>query len=131
MSDTVRITGFEADIAVVQAIVPVAYTTSSTPIVSSAIDRRTYPRMRCLVAISNKADATSTGVTPTVTESATSGGSYAAATTTGTFAATTAAAEQFVAVKWNAAKPFIKVTATPAGGSGVIGATVIFIGDGV
>lgn len=126
MGDTVRILGQEADISVVQAIVPIAYTTSSTPVLSAAIDRRSYPRKRCLVMVSNKADATSTGVTPTVTESATSGGSYSACTITGTFAATTAAAEQFASVKFNPAKPFIKVTATPAGGSGVFGATVIF-----
>ena len=128
MSDTVRILGFESELAVVQSIVPVAYTTSSTPIVSTAIDRRLYPRQRLLVSISCAADATSTGVTPTVTESATSGGSYTACTTVGTFAATNAAADQFVSVKMNQAKPWLKVTATPAGGSGVVSAQALFIG---
>jgi len=129
MSDTVRVQGFESATDVIQAIVPIAYTTSSTPIVSSAIDRRSYPRKRCLVLASCKADATSTGVTSSVTESATSGGSYTAATTTGTFGATNAALEQYAAVKFNPAKPFMKVTMTPAGGSGVVGASVIFLAD--
>ena len=132
MSDTVRNVGFEADIDTVQAIIPVAYTTSSTPIVSSAIDRTSYPRKRMLVTVSCKADATSTGVTPTVTESETSGGGYTACTLgAGTFAATNSAASQTVSVRWNKAKPFVKVTMTPAGGSGVVAATVHFLGDPV
>lgn len=131
MADNVRSYGFEADVNVVQAITPVAYTTSSTPIVSSAIDRRLYPRDRCMVIVSCKADATSTGVTPTVTECATSGGSYDPVTPSGTFAATNSAASQFASVKYNPAKPFMKVTATPAGGSGVVSATVVFLGEAI
>lgn len=131
-NDTVRNLGFGADITAVLAIVPVAYTTSSTPVLSSAIDTTSYPRARILVVASCKADATSTGVTPTVTESASSGGSYTAATTgTETFAATNSATTQMVSVRRNPAKPFLKVTLTPAGGSGVFGAEVLFINPSV
>lgn len=131
MSNNVRILGFEADVTLINAITPVAYTTSSTPVLSAAINRDTYARSRCLVQVSNAADATSTGVTPTVTESATSGGSYTAATISGTFAATNSAGVQYASVKYNAAKPFIKVTMTPAGGSGVLSANVLFITDSI
>lgn len=129
MSDTVRVLGFENDVDVVNAITPVAYTTSSTPILSAAINTGSYPRKRILVVYQNAADATSTGVTVTVTESATSGGTYTAATKTGTAGAATAAGARYIAVQRNAAKPFIKVTCTPAGGSGVVSAVVLFIAD--
>ena len=127
MGDTIRIQGAEADIDVVIGTTAVAYTTSSSEVLSSAIDTTAYPGKRIFVVFNHAADATSTGVTPTVKESATSGGSYTAATMTGSHAASTSARATMVQVKRNAAKPFIKTSITPAGGSGVIGATVLFM----
>ena len=126
MGDTIRIQGQEADMDVVNAITAVAYTTSSSEVLSSAIDTTAHPRKKILVVGNHAADATSTGVTMTVKESASSGGTYAAATKTGTFGASTSAGSWITQVKRNPAKPFIKVSFTPAGGSGVISATVIF-----
>jgi len=127
MGDTIRIQGAEADIDCVNAITAVAYSTSSTEVLSSAIDTTSYPGKRIFVVGNHAADATSTGVTMTVKESATSGGSYAAATKSGTFGASTSELSGLCQVKRNPAKPFIKVSMTPAGGSGVISATVLFM----
>jgi hypothetical protein len=127
MGDTIRIQGQEADFSNVIATTPVAYTTSSTPVLSAAVDTTSYPRKRIFVIFQHAADATSTGVTVAVTESATSGGSYSACTTTGTAGASTAARTTIVQVKRNAAKPFLKTSITPAGGSGVISASFLFI----
>ena len=93
----------------------------------TAIDTTLYPAKRIFVIFNHAADATSTGVTLTVKESATSGGSYAASTKTGTVAASTSARATVVQVARNKAKPFIKTSMTPAGGSGVVSATVLFM----
>lgn len=131
MSDTIRVQGFQADINAIYHIAPTAYSSSSAEVLGTAIDTTTYGRSRILVIASHPADATSTGVTITIKESATSGGSYAAGTFTGTAGASTAARTAALAYKRNPAKPFMKVSMTPAGGSGVLSAQVIFIGDGV
>ena len=127
MGDTIRITGAEADIDAVVATAAVAYTTSSAEVLGTAIDTTAYPGKRIFVVFNHAADATSTGVTLTVKESATSGGSYSAATKTGTVAASTSARTTVVQVARNKAKPFIKTSMTPAGGSGVISASVLFM----
>lgn len=112
MSDTIRTTGFEADCTLVQAIAPRAIT-DDTPVLSEAIDTRLYPRARMMLVAENKENgATTHTIAFTVTESATSGGSYTASTTTGTLTAISADGVQWAAIKRNAAKPFIKVTAT-------------------
>ena len=127
MGDTVNIQGAEADMNAVLGIESVAYTTSSTEILSAAIQFLTYPRKRMFVVFNHKADATSTGVTVTVKESATSGGSYATATFTGSGAASTSARTGVLEVKRNPAKLFVKISMTPAGGSGVVSASALFI----
>ena len=127
MGDTINVQGYEAAMDVVNGITAVAYTSSSAEVLSAAIDTTAYPRKQIFVVGNHAADATSTGVTLTVKESATSGGSYTAATKTGTFGASTSAGSWMTQVKRNPAKPFIKVSITPAGGSGVISATVVFI----
>lgn len=91
----------------------------ATPIVSTALDTRTLaPGVRLLLVLSAfETNVANTGGTWTVTESATSGGSYTACTTHGTLAATPAAAGnsvQYVSVLPNGAKPWIKVTYTGA-----------------
>ena len=127
MGDTIRVTGAEADIDCVQATAAVAYTTSSTPVLGTAVDTTAYPGKRLFIVFNHAADATSTGVTLTVLESDASGGSYTAATKTGTVAASTSARSTVVQVKRNKAKPFVKSSITPAGGSGVISATYLFM----
>ena len=127
MGDTIRITGAEADIDAVVATAAVAYTSSSAEVLGTAIDTTAYPGKRIFVVFNHAADATSTGVTLTVKESATSGGSYSAATKTGTVAASNSARTTVVQVARNKAKPFIKTSMTPAGGSGVISASVLFM----
>jgi len=126
MGDTVSVLGFEARISALYAIAPQAYTTSSSAIASSAIDTRLYPRKTILAVFQHAADATSTGVTCTVTESAVSGSGYASATIGTLTAASTSARTAIVSVKRNPAKPYIKITMTPAGGSGVVAGNVFF-----
>lgn len=112
MGDTVRVLGQEADMTLVQALVPQSIA-DATPVLSSAIDTRLYPRKRMLLIAENKeATATTHTITFTVTESATSGGSYAASTTSGTLTALSADGVQWAMIQRNAAKPWIKVTAT-------------------
>ncbi len=128
MGDTVvRITGQEATMDAVVATAAVAYTTSSTEVRGTAVDTTAYPGKRLFVIFNHAADATSTGVTLTVLESASSGGTYTAATKTGTVAASTSARTTVVQVARNKAKPFVKSSMTPAGGSGVISATYLFM----
>lgn len=112
MSDTIRNIGFQSDITVVQTHAPQAIA-DATPVLSSAVDARTYPRQRCMLIFNNKeASATAHTVAATVTESATSGGEYAASTTSGTLTALSADGIQWASVKINPAKPFLKVTLT-------------------
>lgn len=132
MSDTWRILGREAKMDAVLAIAPQAIQ-DDTPVLSSAIDLREYPGQTVLlVAMYNEVGATAHTMAFTVTESATSGGSYAAATTSGTLTATSADFVQFATIKRNEAKPFIKITATGshADVDGIAGATVLFLDDG-
>ena len=112
MGDTVKILGNEGDMTLVQAHVPQVIA-DATPVLSSAIDTRSYPRKRILVMWTNKeTTATAHTMALTVTESATSGGSYAASTTSGTLTAISADGVQWASVKRNSAKPFIKLTLT-------------------
>jgi len=130
MSDTHRTTGFEENATLVQALAPQVIA-DATPVLSSAIDTRLYPRQRMLLIAENKeATATTHTIAFTVTESATSGGSYAAATTTGTLTAISADGVQWAAIKRNPAKPFIKITATGshADVDVICAASVLFIG---
>ena len=126
MSDTWRVLGGEANIDAVQAIKPQAYS-DDTPILSAAIDGRSYPRKRVLVV--GNMDTTAHGGAFTVTESATSGGTYAAATVSATDALT-ADGMQIMTVQRNKAKPFMKVTFTGDDGSaaGLASACVLFLG---
>lgn len=102
----------------VVGLISASRVTDATPVVSSAIDLRTYPGSRFLIVVKAfETNVANTGGTWTVTESATSGGSYAAATLGGSLAATPAAAGndvQAVSLIPNAAKPFVKVTFTGA-----------------
>jgi hypothetical protein len=131
MSDTIRNIGFEADITSIQAHKP-QLLADATPILSAAIDRRTYPRTRCLVVFNmTENGATAHTVAVTVTESATSGGSYTACTTAGTATALSADGIQWISVKPNAAMPFIKVTLTGSHTDvdAIVAASVVFLPD--
>jgi hypothetical protein len=105
--------GFEADITAVQALVPQALQ-DATPVLSAAIDVRTYPRCRILlVAQSHEVTGTTHTTAFTVTECATTDGSYTAAATSGTLTASAATdVIRWASIKRNAAKPFIKITVT-------------------
>ncbi len=127
MGDTIRITGAEADMNAVVATAAVAYTTRSSEVLGTAVDTTVYPGKRLFVIFNHAADATSTGVTLTVKESATSNGTFTAATKTGTVAASNSARATVVQVARNKSKPWIKTSITPAGGSGVISATLLFM----
>ncbi len=127
MGDTIRVQGAQADIDAVIATAPVAYTTSSAEVLGTAVDTTAYPGKRLFVVFAHAADATSTGVTLTVKQSATSNGSFTAATKTGTVAASTSARTTVVQVQRDPTKPWIKTSITPAGGSGVISATLLFM----
>lgn len=93
--------------------------TDATPVVSTALDTGTLaPGVRLMLVLSAfETNVANTGGVWTVTESATSAGSYTAATTHGTLAATPASAGnsvQYVSVLPNGSKPWIKVTFTGA-----------------
>jgi hypothetical protein len=111
-SETVRNLGFESGIEIIQALVPQSIA-DATPVLSAAIDTAAYPRKRFLVVWSNKeATATTHTMALTVTESATSGGSYTAASTSGTLTAISADGAQFASIRRNRLMPFLKITLT-------------------
>jgi hypothetical protein len=127
-SDTWRTIGFEADfLTPVQVVAPVQVT-NVTPVVwpsaSTGVDLTLHGRHGILVVIMAK--RTAQGCTFTVTESATTNGTYAAATTSGDLTKLTASGIQYVSVKYNPAKPFLRVTAT-----GDNAATDFIIGVGI
>ena len=129
MGDTVRVLGFEADMTLVEALTPQAIQ-DDTPVLSAAIDTRSYPRKRILLVASyNEVGATTHTMAFTVTESATSGGEYTAATTSGTLTASSADVVQWASIKRNPAMPFIKITATGshADVDGIAQAAVLFV----
>jgi hypothetical protein len=128
-SETVRNIGFEADVTLVDALTPQVIQ-DATPVLSAAIDTRTYARKRILlVAGYNEVTSTAHTMAFTVTESATSGGEYSASTTSGTLTATSADGVQFASIKRNAAKPFLKVTATGSNADvdGIAFAALLFL----
>lgn len=132
MGDTVRTTGFESKITAIQALAPQVIA-DATPVLSAAIDLSTaYPRARFLLVCDVKeTTATLHTIDFTVTESATSGGSYTAATTSGTLTGASSDTVVFASFKRNPAKPFIKVTATGshADVDVIVSATVLAIKD--
>lgn len=133
MGDVKNLTGFEASVDVVQALAPQAIA-DATPVLSAAIDTRLYPRKRVLVvAHSKEASDTAHTMTFSVTESATSGGSYTAATTSGDLTPLAATGIQYISVKKNPSKPFIKVVATGshADVDVIVAAAVLFVRDGI
>ena len=134
MSDTVRNIGFEGSITAVQALDAQAIQ-DATPVLSSAINTDSYPRARIvLVAHSKEVTATAHTMAFTVTESATSGGSYTAAVTSGTLTASSADSVTRVAsIKRNKAMPFIKITATGshADVDVLVSAQVLFLTDAI
>lgn len=132
-SENIRNIGYEGAISAVQALAPQSIA-DATPVLSSAIDTNSYPRTRILLVATNKeATATAHTIAFTVTESATSGGTYAAATVTGDLTAISADGVQFAAIKRNKAKPFIKITATGshADVDVICSAVVLFLGQGL
>ena len=112
-SDNWRALGFESDITAVQ-LIPPTQVTNTTPVVwpsaSTGVDMSGRGKRRILAVIDCK--RTAQGVTFTFTESATTNGTYAAATTSGTLTKMTASGVQYVSIKFNPAKPFLRCTAT-------------------
>jgi len=104
--------GLQSRMTLVQALVPQVIN-DSTPVLSAAIDVRDYAASHLFLIAENK-ETTDTvhTIAFTVTECATTGGSYTAATTAGTLTAIAASGVQWASIKRNPAKPFIKVTAT-------------------
>lgn len=112
-SDTWRTIGYEDDITVTQLVAPVQ-TTNTTPVVkpsgSTGWDFRTYGRGRALLIIT--AARAANGITFTVTESATTNGTYTAATIGGSLPKLSASGCQVITIQKNPAKPFVRLTAT-------------------
>lgn len=103
----------------VRGLIAASRVTDATPVVSTALDRRTLPdgSRHMLILSAFETNVANTGGTWTVTESATSGGSYTAATLTTALVATPATAGndvQKTSVTPNASKPWLKVTYTGA-----------------
>jgi hypothetical protein len=102
----------------VTQLIAASRVTDATPVVSTALDRSALPAgsRHMLVLSAFETNVANTGGVWTVTESATSGGSYTAATTS-TIAATPATAGndvQSVDVTPSGTKPWLKVTYTGA-----------------
>ena len=132
-NENTRNLGFEADITVVQTHAPQVID-DATPVLSDAVDTGDYPRCRIMV-IGNQKETTGTVHTMamTVTESATSGGSYSACTVSGTLTAISADGIQWASVKRNIAKPFLKVTFTGSNADvdGIYSSCLVFINPSV
>ena len=133
MSDTVRILGFNTKFTAVQALVPQVIA-DATPVLSAAIDTRSYPRQRILLVCTSKettANAHTIGFD--ISESATSDGEYTAGTTSGTLTGLSADGVLVGSYQRNAAKPFIKVTATGSHADidVICSAVVLFMADHV
>ena len=132
-NENTRNLGFEGDITVVQTHAPQVID-DSTPVLSAAIDTGSYPRCRIMV-IGNQKETTGTAHTMalTVTESATSGGSYSACSVSGTLTAISADGIQWASVKRNLLKPFLKVTFTGSHDDidGIYSSCLVFIGPTV
>ena len=128
-SDTWRTYGFEADFVAAQIVKP-TQVTNVTPVLfpssSTGYDLRLLGRRRPIVVITISRAAQ--GVTFSVTESATTNGTYTAATTSGSLAKMTADGVEFITVKRNLAKPFIRVTATGDNASTDITASIAVLG---
>lgn len=119
-SNTWRTVGWEADIGEFSQISPtIVQITGVTPVKwpssSTGIDLSAKGRHSFLVLIQGIRAAHSETIT--ITESATTNGTYNAATTSGTLTTMTATGTQYATVKYNPAKPFIRVTATGADAS--------------
>jgi hypothetical protein len=112
-NDTWRTLGFEDDLQVAQLVSPVQ-STNTTPVVkpsaSTGWDLSGYSRGRFLIIIN--ALRTAQGATFTVTESATTNGTYTAATTSGDLTKMTASGVEYVSIVRNKAKPFVRLTFT-------------------
>jgi hypothetical protein len=121
------------------SVVPATRVTAVTPVLSSVIDPSAYaPNSRLqLVLSATGVGGGSTGGTWSITESATSGGTYAAAAGVhGSLAATTAAATttvRSVSINVNPAKPFVKAVFTGADSSTAtdIAATLLVVPNAV
>lgn len=128
-SDVWRIYGTEADM-LAENIVKPTRVQNTTPVVfpsaSTGYDLRTLGRRHPLIVIS--VARTANGVTFTVTESATTNGTYAAATTSGTLTKMSADGVEYATVKRNPAKPFIRVTATGDNASTDVTASIVIVG---
>src|SRR4029077_14070163 len=100
-SETVRNLGFQSDFGIIRALAPQAIQ-DATPVLSSAIETTLYPRARILL-VAESVETTDTAHTMafTVTESATSGGSYTAATTSGTLTAAATTQTRIASIKRN------------------------------
>ncbi len=109
-----------ASVLTVQQLINASRVTDATPVASTAIDRGALsPGSRLVLVLSAfETNVANTGGTWTVTESATSGGSYTAASLVGgSLVATPAVAGndvQTIGVRPNSAKPWLKVTYTGA-----------------
>lgn len=117
-STTWRTTGFEDQIGTALVVGATATNiTGATPVkwpsASTGVDTSARGRKSILVVIT--ALKTTAGVTFTVTESATTNGTYTACTVGTTPPLLEASGVQVVAVKPNAAKPFLRVTGTGDG----------------
>jgi len=131
-SDTWRTTGWEAEIGSFSQISPtIVQITGATPVVwpssSTGVDLSARGRHSVLVLV--QGIRTGGKETITITESATTNGTYAAATLGSTIAQMEATGTIAVTVKYNPAKPFIRVTATGDGAPAdwVMSASVLYL----
>jgi hypothetical protein len=114
-SNTWRTYGFEAEFGTAAAIIDNSRVyTSTTPVefpsASTGIDTSGRGRHATLVVI--MARYVAQGCTFSITESATTNGTYTAATVGSTLPKLTASGCQVVTVKYNPSKPFIRLVAT-------------------
>jgi hypothetical protein len=117
-SNTWRITGWESDIGGYVAVSPtMVQITGATPVLypssSTGIDLSAIGRHSVLLLV--RGVRTGGKETVTVTESATTNGTYAAATVGTALAQLDATGTQYTTIKYNPAKPFIRVTFTGDG----------------
>jgi hypothetical protein len=132
-SDTWRTYGWEGEIGGYVAVSPsMVQITGATPVLyptsSTGIDLSARPRRSSIVVLI-RGVRTGGKETVTITESATTNGTYTAATTSGDLTQLAATGTQYCTVKYNPAKPFLRVTFTGdgAGADWIVSASILYL----
>ena len=131
MSETIRSLGFEAQLAVAEAL-PLTAILDTVPVAGPAIDLTAYPGCRILAILS--ATVVAHGVTWSVAGAQEAGGPYnMPLQTSGDLSTLSADGHRLVAIQRHPQGPFLKITATgdSADTDATVSALLLFVGGGM